>query len=200
MDWVVIGDVSGHGVPAGLIMMMAQTSINVTLVQNPDLHPSELLSIVNETITKNIQKMGEDKYMTITVIAVAHDGKLMFSGLHQDIMIYRVKEGEIELIETHGMWLGLMDDAEGLFVDENLMMDVGDVMLIYTDGITEAWKKGISKDDLNENDIFGEDRLIDTFKELGDLSPEEIKDGILRKLNKNYISDDDVTLVVMKRK
>ena len=61
IDWVVIGDVSGHGVPAGLVMMMVQTAIHITLDQNADIAPENLLTIINKTIAKNIRRLGENK-------------------------------------------------------------------------------------------------------------------------------------------
>lgn len=67
IDWIVIGDVSGHGVPAGLIMMMVQTSIHTVVAQHPELGPAELLVIINRVIRDNISRMDENKYMTITV-------------------------------------------------------------------------------------------------------------------------------------
>src|SRR3990172_11579193 len=88
MNWVVIGDVSGHGIPAGLIMMMVQTAINVTLSKNPKMPPSELLQAINMTIKKNIIRLGGDKYVTITALAVFDNGRFHFSGLHQNILIY----------------------------------------------------------------------------------------------------------------
>ncbi|MCU0822530.1 MAG: SpoIIE family protein phosphatase, partial [Spirochaetes bacterium] len=138
MDWIVIGDVSGHGVPAGLIMMMVQTSIRVTLAQNKSLEPSKLLSIINKTISYNIKQMGEDKYMTITVMAAHKNGEFIFSGLHQDILIYNSGMRRVDTVETSGMWLGIIDEIDGLNQNESLKLNVGDVMLVFTDGITEA--------------------------------------------------------------
>ena len=53
-DWIIIGDVSGHGVPAGLIMMMVQTSIHIVLKNNPEINPADLVKTINSIITKNI--------------------------------------------------------------------------------------------------------------------------------------------------
>jgi hypothetical protein len=69
VEWVLIGDVSGHGVPAGLIMMMCQTSVRSVLAANPNIGPDELLALVNRTLTQNIERLGEDKYMTISALA-----------------------------------------------------------------------------------------------------------------------------------
>ncbi len=199
MDWIVIGDVSGHGVPAGLIMMMVQTSIRVTLNQNKTLEPSKLLAIINKTISYNIKQMGEDKYMTITVMAAHKNGEFIFSGLHQDILIYNSGLCKVDTVETSGMWLGVVDDIEGLNQNEKLKLNIGDVMLVFTDGITEAWyRESVRNERDPDRDMFGSRRLIDTFTRLGDRSTNEIKNGILKELE-GYKCEDDVTMIILKR-
>lgn len=198
-DWVVIGDVSGHGVPAGLVMMMVQTSIQTVLTKNFDLSPSELLTIVNKTITKNIQQLDEDKYMTITVLAAHENGAFYFSGLHQDIMIYRSQTKKVELVETNGMWIGIVDDLERMVKDELLTLNVNDCLLLYTDGITEAWHIDTTEESETSNPfMYGSERLKDEFMKLGEQSTEAIKRGIINSLY-DYRTRDDVTLVVLKR-
>ena len=78
-DWLIVGDVAGHGVSAGLIMMMVHTAIRVAIEQNPGLAPDELLTVVNKIITYNIKQIKDSKYMTIVVFAVMSGGKLTFS-------------------------------------------------------------------------------------------------------------------------
>jgi serine phosphatase RsbU (regulator of sigma subunit) len=189
-DWIVIGDVSGHGVPAGLVMMMVQTAIHVTLTREPELPPSELLVHINKTIHFNIKQLGEDKYMTITVLAAHKDGTFHFSGLHQDIMIYRAKTDQVELAETNGMWIGIWEDIHGMVADNMLKVEKEDAVLLYTDGITEA---------IGENgEMFSSEKLAEVFKGCARSKPEEIKNNILGALQK-YKRMDDVSLVVMKR-
>jgi serine phosphatase RsbU (regulator of sigma subunit) len=198
-DWIMIGDVSGHGVPAGLIMMMVQTSIRTAVKQNPDMPPSKLLATINSTITDNIRQLGEDKYMTLTVFLTHEEGIFNYSGLHQDIIVYREKTGKIDCIETRGFWIGIEEDISNMVMDDSLSLDLGDVMMIYTDGITEAWDKYSVKDKRNpEKDMFGLAKLSGVLKELGGCSPEDIKNGILKSLE-NYKCMDDVTMVVIKR-
>jgi serine phosphatase RsbU (regulator of sigma subunit) len=189
-DWIVIGDVSGHGVPAGLIMMMVQTSIHSVLRLFPQYSPSEVLVAVNAVIYDNIKKLDEDKYMTITVIACNEGGKFHFSGHHQDIMIYRSATGLVELRETDGMWLGIFNEIGSLLSDSDLTIGPGDVMLLYTDGITEA-RSG-------DDSLFSQEKLEMVFKELGRRNTKEIKDGIMKELE-GYDCRDDVTIVVVKK-
>ncbi len=200
-DWVVIGDVSGHGVPAGLVMMMVQTSIQTALNQDHNLKPSELLTIINRTIWKNIQRLGEDKFMTITVLACLDNGMFHYSGLHEDIMIYRTATSSVETIKTSGMWLGLLNEIGNQLDDRNLTVGKGDVMILHTDGITEAWQNPTSFGTDRPNRLrFGKDRLAKAFKEncLTKESSQDIISGVLATLG-SYEFSDDITLVVLKR-
>ena len=192
MDWVVIGDVSGHGVSAGLVMMMAQTAIQTALYHHPEMDPSRLLGIINHSIAKNIRQLGEDKYMTITVMAVHRGGGFQFSGLHQDILVYRAATGGLDIIETDGMWIGVLPDIRELVTDRSIQLAPGDTLLLFTDGITEAVSRG------REGEMFGDKKLAELFQSLGSKPVEAIKKGILDSLA-GYTRADDTTLVVMKR-
>ncbi|MCP4132043.1 MAG: AAA family ATPase [bacterium] len=198
-DWIAIGDVSGHGVPAGLIMMMVQTAIHTAITQNPDLSPSELLTIINTVLKENIARLNEDKYMTITVFAAHENGTVMFSGLHQDILIFRAHSNTVDLVETQGMWIGMPYNIQETLTDDSFVLDTGDTMLVYTDGITEAWKKGSLRNGRDPlKDMFRKEKLLDIFGALGNGPIEEIKNGVLTELE-DYECDDDVTLVLVRR-
>jgi serine phosphatase RsbU (regulator of sigma subunit) len=178
---------------------MVQTAINVTLNQNPSLPPSKLLAGINTTITRNIRQLNEDKYMTITVLAAHANGEFIFSGLHQDIMVYRAESSSVEHIETEGMWIGMMDDIQPMLKDKKVSLAVGDAALLFTDGITEAWKKNTVQDNRSvKGDMFGDERLVEIFREHGAGSPEEIKNAIIAGLS-GYDCSDDITLVIFKR-
>ncbi|MCP4134792.1 MAG: SpoIIE family protein phosphatase [bacterium] len=189
-NWVIIGDVSGHGITAGLIMMMAQTSIHTVLIQNPSMEASLLIETINETMTANIKLLGESKYMTLTVLAAFKDGEFIFAGLHQDILVYRSASDTVESIETSGMWIGIEQDINGLLPVDSLTLDYGDIMVLYTDGVTEA---------LDENEeMFSDEKLVQLLKENGTKTPFEIHWAIKDELEP-YKKPDDVTIVIIKR-
>ena len=100
-DWLVIGDVSGHGLTAGLIMMMVQTAIRSVVgggLQTVE-DMSSLIKRVNHVISENIQKMNLKNYMYMTLTLFLKQGDTFyFTGLHQDILIYRHKTKSIERI------------------------------------------------------------------------------------------------------
>ncbi|MCP4134726.1 MAG: SpoIIE family protein phosphatase [bacterium] len=189
LDWLVIGDVSGHGVPAGLIMMMVQTSIHIALNENPGIDPASLITTINKTITENIKRLDEDKYMTLTVLAVQQNGKFVYSGLHQDILIYRSMSSDLEVVETNGMWIGVMDDIEDLNPNGSFQLDKDDIMLLYTDGVTEAAQK---------DTMFGDDGLKNAFKNYAHLPVSQIQDNIVGDLEQ-FQANDDVTMLIVKR-
>lgn len=189
-QWIVIGDVSGHGVSAGLVMMMVQTAIHTVLLENPGVPPSELLTTINRTLYQNINKMHEAKHMTIVVLAGGTNGDFVFSGLHEDILVWRAETGRVESIETDGMWIGMEPDIAPLLSNDRLTLDSGDCMVLFTDGITEA--RGA------DGTLFGDDRLVALLEASGSRSVAEIHAKVMDALTA-YEKPDDVTLVIVKR-
>ncbi len=189
-DWIIIGDVSGHGLTSGLVMMMVQTAIHTVLLENPEVPPSGLLSAINRAIYQNIEKMEESKHMTISVMAGGRNGNFTFAGLHEDIFVRRAETGKVDEIETEGMWIGLEPDISRLLSDDTLKLEPGDCMVLFTDGITEAMD--------NNGRLFGNKRLAGVIGESGNGSASAIHDSIIHALEP-YEKPDDVTLVVVKR-
>ncbi len=192
--WFLIGDVSGHGLISGLIMMMVQTSIQSILIHAPVTSPADLLVSVNKAIKENIAKLGESKYMTLTAFAVFEDNKICFSGMHQDFLVYRASEGAIETIKTNGMWIGILDNIKDVLIEEQFAIHAGDVLLLYTDGVTEAYKRSGE----NAREMYGMSRLSGLLLENAQKTSSEIGQQLLSDLAP-YEKDDDVTFVVVKR-
>jgi serine phosphatase RsbU (regulator of sigma subunit) len=188
-EWILIGDVSGHGVPAGLVMMMCQTAVHTVLELEPDIAPEKLLAIVNRSLTANIQRLGEDKYMTINAMFRRPDGTFQFSGMHQDIFIYRAASGTIDEIKADGICLGLAASIEDKLVTGSFQLAEGDVLLLYTDGITEAMRDGRMLDGAG---------LKEMLRELGAQDAQQIVAGIVSRLE-GYAVSDDVTALAIKQ-
>ena len=189
-NWVIIGDVSGHGVPAGLVMMMVLTTIQALVRKFPDIKPSDLLSIVNEALKYNVEKIKELKYMTITAFSFGTDGRAVYSGRHQDILVYRAESADVDILPSKGSWL-MPWDMGRKNIDSELCLKQGDTMLLYTDGISEAIN--------TERIMFSEEKLADILKQYGTLKTVEIRDKILEALL-GYTLRDDMTMVVLKKK
>jgi sigma-B regulation protein RsbU (phosphoserine phosphatase) len=189
--WVTIGDVSGHGVDSGLIMMMAQTSISAMVGNCSECQPSEVLRRVNHVIKENIARLGSDHYMTMMAIHL-NESQITVAGKHQDIIIYRSALNKTEVISTHGTWLGITDNIEKYLTDYTEKIEYGDIVLLFTDGITEAVNK--------DGEMYGQERLEQSFNQYADLPVDRLCDKIVKDI-KDFQEEqfDDMTLVVIKK-
>ena len=82
-----IGDVSGHGLESGVLMLMVQTAVR-TLIENGETNPKKFFEILNRTIYKNVQRMDSDKMLSLCLVDY-YDGVLSVSGQHEEILIVR---------------------------------------------------------------------------------------------------------------
>ena len=189
--WVTIGDVSGHGVDSGLIMMMAQTSISAMVGNCSECQPSEVLRRVNHVIKENIARLGSDHYMTMMAIHL-NESQITLAGKHQDIIIYRSALNKTEAISTNGTWLGITDNIEEYLTDYTEKIEYGDIVLLFTDGITEAANK--------DGEMYGQERLEQSFNQFADLPVNRLCDKIVEDV-KDFQEEqfDDMTLVVIKK-
>lgn len=188
-EWILIGDVSGHGVPAGLVMMMCHTAVRAVLRGHPDVMPAELLAQVNTVLTENIRQLGEDKYMTITALRRDLDGTVYFAGAHQDLLVYRAKTDTVDVFETAGIWLGIKDGIADSLVARSLVLSDGDVLVAHTDGITEATQGETMFDTAGLRGVVARSR---------GKSAREILDDTFRALE-GFVVADDATLLVIRQ-
>lgn len=189
--WLAIGDVSGHGVESGLIMMMTQTSLDTTINRSPGLSPSTLLGYVNAVIRRNISRLGADRYMTLTAIRLEQD-RMVFAGKHQDILVYRANRAATDVVATHGGWIGVVDDLRPHLEDHAVSLEGGDVVLLYTDGITEATDAS--------GEMFGEERLRQALTRHATGRVEDVVANIVREVREHMAEqDDDLTVVALRR-
>jgi sigma-B regulation protein RsbU (phosphoserine phosphatase) len=190
-NFLAIGDVAGHGVDSGLIMMMTQTSVASLLTHRQNQTLSSVIEEVNEILTQNIRKLDVDRYMSLLVLKIDAQG-ITFAGKHQDIKIYRRATGQVESIPTRGAWIGVLKDIRGLLQDYTVELNSGDVMLLFTDGVTEAMN--------TMGELYGEDRLEKTLAASANLSSE----GIVEKIFSDVYAfqktqNDDITLLACKK-
>ncbi|HVE84060.1 MAG TPA: PP2C family protein-serine/threonine phosphatase [Myxococcales bacterium] len=189
--WVNIGDVSGHGVESGLVMMMTQTSILSTVTQQPGLSPSAAFRSVNTVLQENISRLNTNRYMTLNVIRLDPD-RLLMAGKHQDVLVWRASTGQVETIVNQGCWIGMVKDTQGVVDDLELVLDVGDVALLFTDGVTEATAAS--------GEMYGQDRLAAVFERMAtqplELALESLLEDVRRFADKQ---DDDITLLLIRR-
>jgi phosphoserine phosphatase RsbU/P len=188
--WVAIGDVSGHGVESGLVMMMTQTSIATLVNDRPSLAPSVVFAGINRVIRENIARLNANRYMTLNVIRL-RDDRLTVAGKHQDLLVLRAN-GTVEAITNDGSWVGILPDTTGVVGDTDVPIGVGDTVLLFTDGVTEATSAA--------GKMFGQEALIDELTRTGKQPLEQAMNAILKAVTQfEERQDDDITLVMLRR-
>jgi serine phosphatase RsbU (regulator of sigma subunit) len=190
--WIAIGDVSGHGLDAGLIMMMVQTAVSSLVRTSPSALPSAVLGAVNQVIFDNIHaRLQVERHMTLSLLRI-EGGQVTFAGAHMDILVRSAATGECRVVETPGAWIGIADDIGEHTVDGQLTLEAGDIMVLYTDGVTEATD--------GQGELFGLERLIATVAGTACPGPEEIVDAIVRAVDDFQAEQfDDFSVVVARR-
>ena len=190
--WLAIGDVSGHGVASGLIMMMTQTSIFATVDRTTGYMPSRVLELVNSVIKQNISRLSTDRYMSVW-LARLDGSRMTFAGKHQDVLVWRKATNTVETLPTTGTWLGLVDDLAGKLTDSSVEIAEGDAVLLFTDGITEAMNAA--------GEMYGQTRLTEVLQKHGPLEAEQIVLAVLAEVGGYQAQKqaDDITVLVLKR-
>lgn len=191
--WLGIGDVSGHGVTSGLIMMMAQT-VHTTITTNYNVSARDIVIMMNNVLFKNISgRMGESLYMTFTTLKYLGQGWFQHAGLHLDLLIYRQHLQTCELIESKGIWLNVKPDIRDHTRNEEFRLEIGDVLILFTDGLTEVFN---SKKKLLD---------IDGFKDIvtahGGKDVEDMQRAIFKDVKEWCDGEprDDMSLVLLRR-
>jgi sigma-B regulation protein RsbU (phosphoserine phosphatase) len=191
--WVLIGDVSGHGINSGLVMMMAQASAYSTIANDPHARPSDVVAAVNRVIHQNVRvRMGRDDYLTFMAVRHLGDGRFVCAGAHQPVFLRRAS-GAVEILEPAGPWVGLSQDVTPAAVEREFLLGPGDVLCLITDGVVEATSRG--------GELFGEDRLAALLAEPGQPSASQVLAAIFERAEA-FMGDqaDDMTSVVLRRK
>ena len=192
--WIGVGDVTGHGVTSGLIMMMAQSMFTMACEQgNGMLTPARLIGLLNRSMYYNLKsRLADDRFMTMVVAKLHRDGRMLFAGAHTDILVWRAASREVERVETDGFWLGVTEKIEDVTSDRTLNLARGDVALFHTDGVTEACNAG--------GEYFEVDRLSRQLEELHERPAGEIVTTIANAAWRwAGIPNDDVSLLAVKR-
>ncbi len=192
--WFAIGDVSGHGVTPGLIMMMAQT-VHTTVTTNLDCDARNVVVRINEILYMNVhERLRETHFMTFTALKYLGDGRFQHAGAHLSMIVFRRKTGACELVKTRGVYLNFKKDISKATKNAEFSLDRGDVLVLYTDGLTEAEDRDGKMLDL--------DGFVKIVEKHAHQEPRAMKDMVIADVIR-WCDDrraDDMTIVVIKRK
>jgi serine phosphatase RsbU (regulator of sigma subunit) len=188
-----IGDVTGHGLESGILMLMAQTAVR-TLKEIRETDPVRFLDALNRTLYKNVQRMNSEKSLTLAILNYS-EGWVSISGQHEETLIVR-NGGQVERMDTMdlGLPIALHDDIAEFISHISLEIQLGDGIVLYTDGIPEA-------KDINKKQ-YGVEQMCEVISQNWHLSAQEIKQAVIDDLRGHIGTQkvfDDITLLVVKR-
>ncbi|MDR2130474.1 MAG: SpoIIE family protein phosphatase [Odoribacteraceae bacterium] len=183
--YILVGDVQGNGIPAALYMASISTLFNYVA---PTKHAtSEICNTLNTYMCRNT---GDDIFITLFIgILNLNSGILNYTNAgHPYPIIRRGDKGEaIFLKEPLDMPIGVTDNE---YMEDHIQLEKGDLILIYTDGVTESQNKA--------KQFYGKDRLLHLVKESPNSTPEEVVTAVLADV-KNHSGEttesDDLALV-----
>jgi serine phosphatase RsbU (regulator of sigma subunit)/uncharacterized protein YigA (DUF484 family) len=184
----VMADVSGKGVPAALFMEYSKTLLAAHIPRL--IHPVKSLTEVNAELIRN-SRMG--LFVTVMLVQVERDMDRLriASAGHNHQILYRARTGRIESLSGQGPPLGTFEEA--VYREKIYYYEKGDLLVLYTDGISEAQKPNFEQ--------YGEDRLFDLIRRIGHLEPAEIVKRIfadVREFIEGAEPMDDATVMVVR--
>jgi phosphoserine phosphatase RsbU/P len=195
---IVVADVSGKGIPASLLMAICRTNLRQIAMRHAS--PSRVLVELNRALASDIQA-GLFVTMVYAVINVATD-EVTFARAGHELPLFVRRDAahgisRADFVGSEGMALGLVPDEvfSPAIEDRIEKLGAGDVLVLYTDGVTEAPNE--------EEKEFSGARLADMVRSTHQRPPREINDTILESVQRftgERSQRDDFTLVTVKRR
>ena len=188
---IVIGDVSGKGVPAAIYMTLTKGIIQSHVGKN--ISPSEILSKVNSLMYKTIER-GTFVSLFYAIIDLEKKTMKYARAGHNPAFYFQSENKNVSLLQPRGIALGLdgSDKFEKHIQEGEMQLSSGDLLVLYTDGFTEAMNKN--------RDEFGEDRLVHAVQK-NTSTAKLVLESVFSEI-KSFVKDapqhDDMTMVVLK--
>lgn len=187
---IIVGDVSGHGIGAALMMSTARAFLLGQYERERDLQ--KLLSGLNRLLERD---MADDAFMTMCIARTHSDGSLSYvSAGHEPPFVCRSGSHEIAALDSTGLLLGAIDDAD-YELASIAALAAGDVFVMITDGIFEAHHK-------DSGEEWGVERMKACIRAHAGDGAQAVLDGMLAALREHVggrQGDDDITIVVGER-
>jgi len=185
----VIADVSGHNVGAALIMVETRSVLRAQV--NISNSPAEILSSLNSLLMSDLTRAE----LFISMFYIKYDAEtqwLTYSNAgHNHPLLYQSSQGKCRQLDAEGMIIGVKENSS--FENRSIMLNAGDILLLYTDGVTEA----ASGDD----ELFGIERLEILLAQTHGESLQRIIDHIYQEVvsfSGGQALSDDVTMIVLR--
>ncbi len=189
-----IGDVTGHGLESGVVMLMLQTAVR-TLLAGGETDNKRFMDVLNHALHDNIRRMNVDRSLSLALLDY-HKGRVRLSGQHEQLIVIR-QNGTVELLDTFdlGFPVGVVNNIAEFVAESQVELAAGDGLVLYSDGVVEAENVA--------GEFYGLDRLCQVVSQNWGQSAEAIKDAVVadvRAFIGQHTVYDDLTLLVMRQK
>jgi sigma-B regulation protein RsbU (phosphoserine phosphatase) len=191
-----IGDVTGHGLESGVVMLMAQTAIRTLLTSN-EYNSTRFMDILNRSLHANLHRMGLERSLSLILLDYQFkEMRFTLSGQHEKVIVVR-KGGQVEVQDTLelGFPVGLVEEIAGFMGEIKIHLEPGDGIVLYSDGFTEA--------ENDDGELYKLERLCAAVSAHWANSAAAIKDAAVADV-KQFIGQhrvyDDLALLVIKQK
>jgi len=195
-EGVVVADVSGKGVPGSLVMTMIRTALRMEARGNRSA--SDVMAKMNAFVTEDMKK-GMFVTMFYVVLDSVNRSVSYASAGHNPMILYRAQSETTYFLKPKGIPVGINTPDQELFRKtisvEKLRLRQDDMLVIYTDGITEAMN--------HSREQFGEARLLAAIKRYGHLEAQQFADRLnaeIMEFTGGAPQNDDITLVAVKER
>jgi len=182
----VLADVSGKGVPAALLSSLLQGALDMEC--RTGVTSEKMLERVNKLMC---ERSASNTFVTLFLFSFDAQGKGEYLGAgHNPVYLYRASTGEIEELHSEGLILGAFESVS--YSARPLQLDPGDVLVVYSDGVTEAENP--------QGDMFGEERLLQVIQSNASAGVEVLEKKILEALDQfteGMAQTDDITFVLI---
>ncbi|MCP4567494.1 MAG: SpoIIE family protein phosphatase [FCB group bacterium] len=185
-----IGDVSGKGMPAALLMSTIQGQVRLLISRNNSMSPADILWNLNQ-ITYQLSQSTQFATMMIGCMTAGNSSLILANGGHCYPIIIGA-DGLIREISESSLIVGIVEKAE--FINTNVSLNQGDVLALASDGIDEAFN--------SNGDEFGLDQLKAVLLKSRDLSAQDIYKHVFQAIadfRGEAEQSDDITLLIIKR-
>jgi sigma-B regulation protein RsbU (phosphoserine phosphatase) len=175
-------------------MMMLQSALAGIVRARRAAQPRDVLLYLNDVLYDNVRaRLGQRDHVTLSVLRYTVDGRIRIAGAHEDVFIYRAASKSLERFRPRGAWIAARLDIAAVTDDDELRLTDGDVVLLYTDGVTEAMNP--------EREQFDIERLGNTIEAHAERGPAALVEQILeavRAFRRGALQDDDVSIVAFR--
>jgi len=186
---VVLGDVSGHGVPSALVMATARGQLHS--LSKMDMNPKERIQAINTVLSRDLD--GTGRFITMFYLRLCEGDSVVrwVRAGHDPAIRYNPTLDEFSELNGEGLALGVLEEFE--YQEYEATLAEGEVLTLATDGVWEARN--------SDGEMFGKERMLAIIKKNAHYNAETIRQAIMDAVEAYHVGgqEDDIAVVVIRK-